>query len=174
MRSGGSRFASPKGRLLLLTPVTNRKGAGNLFGNMFDLNDNFLCVAFAATVAVHEKPLAAAAGPVGSSHHLCVVLGLNLPLTASLTGVCCVRAWRCVRYIGEPCGPAWVAQQVSAAARASASSHGKRGSSSSSSSFSSSSSSSSSSPTEFELQEACGLLVARFLGCHPTAADVVL
>jgi hypothetical protein len=43
-KAGGQRFAGPKGRLLLVTPNVLRAKAGNLFGNVFDLNDHFLYV----------------------------------------------------------------------------------------------------------------------------------
>ena len=42
--SVGRPFSKPRGKLLLVTPTSLRSGAGNIFGNIFDLNDNFLFI----------------------------------------------------------------------------------------------------------------------------------
>ena len=115
------RFAGAKGKLLLTTPNVLRARAGNLFGNVFDLNDHFL-------------------------------------------------------YIGEPCGPHWVAQRRAewvATGGGSAASGGGSGASGRAQGAARSSPSSSNTPPDAWLQEQCGLLLSRLLSCRPTPQDVV-
>ena len=40
----GKVLSKLRGAVLLITPTTTRTGPGNIFGNVFDLNDNFLYV----------------------------------------------------------------------------------------------------------------------------------
>ena len=42
--AAGKPISKLRGKLLLVTPTTLRSGPGNLFGNVFDLNDNFIYV----------------------------------------------------------------------------------------------------------------------------------